>query len=430
MTEKQGRAKVLYKLRGVAMGTINTGDTAWVLIASALVLMMTPALGFFYGGMVRKKNILSTLNLSFVMIALISIQWILYGYSLVFGADHGGLIGGLNFAGFAGVGASPNPAYSATIPHAAFALFQMMFAIITPALITGAFVERVRFKSFLIFALIWVTLVYDPVAHWVWGLGGIFRNLGVLDFAGGTVVHITAGYSALAFAIVIGARKGFGSRTFEPHNIPYSVLGASLLWVGWFGFNGGSALGANGIAVNAILTTNTAAASAGLVWMLLSWLDNKPSVLGIITGAVVGLVAITPAAGYVTPLSAIAIGAIAAPISYYAIKFRQSRNLDESLDVWACHGIGGTWGALATGLFASQAVNSAGANGLFYGNPGQFFVQLIAVVAAIGFAFGMTFIVSKLLSRIMGLRVSRMKKKSAWISANMENRRTPERGAV
>ena len=282
----------------------------------------------------------------------------------------------------------------------------MMFAIITPALITGAFVERVRFKSFLLFALIWATLVYDPVAHWVWGLGGIFRNLGVLDFAGGTVVHITAGYSALAFAIVIGARKGFGSRIFEPHNIPYSVLGASLLWVGWFGFNGGSALGANGIAVNAILTTNTAAASAGLSWMLLSWLDNKPSVLGIITGAVVGLVAITPAAGYVTPLSAIAIGAIAAPISYYAIKFRQSRNLDESLDVWACHGIGGTWGALATGLFASKAVNSAGANGLFYGNPGQFFVQLIAVVAAIGFAFGMTFIVSKLLSKVMGLRVS------------------------
>jgi Amt family ammonium transporter len=282
----------------------------------------------------------------------------------------------------------------------------MMFAIITPALITGAFVERVRFKSFLLFALIWATLVYDPVAHWVWGLGGIFRNLGVLDFAGGTVVHITAGYSALAFAIVIGARKGFGSRIFEPHNIPYSVLGASLLWVGWFGFNGGSALGANGIAVNAILTTNTAAASAGLSWMLLSWLDNKPSVLGIITGAVVGLVAITPAAGYVTPLSAIAIGAIAAPISYYAIKFRQSRNLDESLDVWACHGIGGTWGALATGLFASKAVNSAGANGLFYGNPGQFFVQLIAVAAAIGFAFGMTFIISKLLSKVMGLRVS------------------------
>jgi Amt family ammonium transporter len=388
------------------METINAGDTAWVLIASALVLMMTPALGFFYGGMVRKKNILSTLNLSFIIIALMSIQWILFGYSLAFGTDHGGLIGGLDYSGFTGVGASPNPAYATTIPHAAFALFQMMFAIITPALITGAFVERVRFKTFLVFSLIWATLVYDPVAHWVWGLGGIFRNLGALDFAGGTVVHITAGYSALAFAIVIGARKGFGSRIFEPHNIPYSILGAGLLWVGWFGFNGGSALGANGTAVNAILTTNTAAAAAGLVWMLLSWLDNKPSVLGIITGAVVGLVAITPAAGYVTPLSAIAIGAIAAPISYYAIKFRQRRNLDESLDVWACHGIGGTWGALATGLFASKAINPAGADGLLYGNPAQFLVQLTTVVVTIVFAFGMTFLISKLLSRFMGLRVS------------------------
>jgi ammonium transporter, Amt family len=388
------------------MGAINSGDTAWVLIAAALVLMMVPALAFFYGGMVRKKNILSTLNLSFVMIALLSIQWVLYGYSLVFGSDHAGLIGGLQYLGFSGVGALPNPQYAASIPQMAFALFQMMFAIITPALITGAFVERVRFKTFLVFALIWATLIYDPVAHWVWGAGGIFRALGALDFAGGTVVHITAGYSALAFAIVIGARKGFGSRIFEPHNIPYSVLGAGLLWVGWFGFNGGSALAANGIAVNAVVTTNTAAASAGLVWMLLSWQDNKPSVLGIITGAVVGLVAITPAAGFVTPLSALVIGAVAAPISYYAIKFRQRRNLDESLDVWACHGIGGTWGALATGLFASKAVNPQGANGLFYGNPNQFFIQLITVVVTILFAFGMTFLITKLLSKFMGLRVS------------------------
>jgi len=388
------------------MGAINSGDTAWVLIATALVLLMVPALAFFYGGMVRKKNILSTLNLSFVMMALLSIQWILYGYSIVFGSDHKGLIGGLKYIGFSGVGTTPNLQYAATIPHMAFALFQMMFAIITPALITGAFVERVRFKTFLVFALIWATLVYDPVAHWVWGAGGIFRTLGSLDFAGGTVVHITAGYSALAFAIVIGARKGFGSRTFEPHNIPFSVLGAGLLWVGWFGFNGGSALAANGIAVNAIVTTNTAAAAAGLVWMLLSWLDNKPSVLGIITGAVVGLVAITPAAGYVTPLSAMIIGMVAAPISYYAIKFRQRHNLDESLDVWACHGIGGTWGALATGLFASNVVNPQGANGLFYGNPYQFFIQLLTVVVVIIFAFGMTFLITKLLSRFMGLRVS------------------------
>jgi Amt family ammonium transporter len=388
------------------MEAINSGDTAWVLVATALVLMMTPALGFFYGGMVRKKNILSTLNLSFITIGLLSVQWILYGYSLAFGTNHGGLIGGFNFLGFSGVGAIPNALYAPTIPHLAFAAFQMMFAIITPALITGAFVERVRFKTFLVFVLLWATFIYDPVAHWVWGIGGIFRQLGVLDFAGGTVVHILAGFSALAFAMVIGARKGFGSRTFEPHHVPYSILGAGLLWVGWFGFNGGSALAANGIAVNAVVTTNTAAAAAGLVWMLLSWLDNKPSVLGIVTGAVVGLVAITPAAGYVTPMAALIIGAVAAPISYYAIKFRQRRNLDESLDVWACHGMGGTWGALATGLFASKAVNAQGANGLFYGNPAQFLVQLLTVVATIVFAFGMTFLISKLLAKFMGLRVS------------------------
>jgi Amt family ammonium transporter len=264
----------------------------------------------------------------------------------------------------------------------------------------------VRFKTFLAFSLLWATLIYDPVAHWVWGAGGMLHQLGALDFAGGTVVHITAGFSALAFAMVIGARKGFGASSFEPHNIPYSVLGAGLLWVGWFGFNGGSALAANGLAVNALVTTNTAAAAAGLVWMLLSWLDNRPSVLGIITGAVVGLVAITPAAGYVTPLAALAIGGLAAPISYYAIRLRQQRNLDESLDVWACHGMGGAWGALATGLFASKAVNDAGANGLFYGNPIQFFIQLGAVALTMVFAFSMTFAITRLLNRFIGLRVS------------------------
>jgi ammonium transporter, Amt family len=264
----------------------------------------------------------------------------------------------VDFLGFNGVGAEPNPDYAGTIPHLAFAGFQMMFAIITPALITGAFVERVRFKAFLIFSLLWATLVYDPVAHWVWGVGGFFRQLGALDFAGGTVVHVTAGFSALAFAMVIGSRKGFGSRTFEPHNIPYSVLGAGPVvgWLVWLQRR--QRPGANGVAVNAFITTNTAAAAAGIVWMFLSWKDNKPSVLGIVTGAVVGLVAITPAAGFVTPLAAIAIGAIAAPISYYAIRLRQSRNLDESLDVWACHGMGGTWGALATGIFATEAGTS------------------------------------------------------------------------
>ena len=388
------------------MEAINTGDTAWVLISSALVLMMVPALGFFYGGMVRKKNILSTLNLNFIIIGVVSIQWVLFGYSLAFGSDFLGIIGGLDFFSLAGVGSAPNADYAATIPHMAFAAFQMMFAIITPALITGAFVERVRFKAFLIFSLLWATFVYDPVAHWVWGTGGILRQLGALDFAGGTVVHITAGFSALAFAIAIGARKGFGSRTFEPHNIPFSVLGAGLLWVGWFGFNGGSALAANGTAVNAFVTTNTAAAAAGIVWMFISWRDNKPSVLGIVTGAVVGLVAITPAAGFVTPLAAIVIGGVAAPISYYAIRFRQRRNLDESLDVWACHGMGGAWGALATGLFASKAVNAAGADGLFYGNPTQFVIQLATIGLVIVFAFGMTTLITKLIARFTPLRVS------------------------
>jgi len=388
------------------MTSISPGDTTWVLVSTALVLMMTPALAFFYGGMVRKKNALSTLNLSFIVMALISVQWVLYGYSLAFDGDIHGLIGGLGFLGFAGVGAAPNPDYAATIPHMAFAAFQMMFAIITPALITGALVERVNFRTFLVFTLLWATFVYDPVAHWVWGIGGVLRELGALDFAGGTVVHITAGFSALAFALAIGPRKGFGESPMEPHNIPYTVLGAGLLWVGWFGFNAGSALAANGLAVNALVTTNTAAASAALVWMFLSWRSNRPSVLGIVTGAVVGLVAITPASGFVTPLAAIAIGGLAAPISYYAMQLRQSFHLDESLDVWACHGMAGTWGALATGLFATVAVNSSGANGLFYGNPSQLLIQALAVGATIAFAFTVTFGLAKILDALLGLRVS------------------------
>jgi Amt family ammonium transporter len=383
---------------------INTGDTAWVLISTTLVLMMTPALGFFYGGMVRRKNILSTLNLSFITVGLISIQWVLIGYTLAFGEDIGGFIGSLKFLGFSGVDAAPF-SESLPIPHLAFAAFQMTFAIITPALITGAFVERIRFKTFLAFTLLWATLVYDPIAHWVWG-GGVFFQMGALDFAGGTVVHIAAGFSALAFAMAIRARHGFGATTIEPHNITYTVLGASLLWVGWFGFNGGSALAANGLAVAALVNTNTAAAAAAVVWMLLAWRDNKPSVLGIVTGAVVGLVAITPAAGYVTPLAALLIGAVAAPISYFSIGFRQRRGLDESLDVWACHGMAGTWGALATGLFATKLVNAAGNDGLFYGNPGQFVTQLITVVATAVFVYVITFVLAKLLGSVWGLSVS------------------------
>ncbi len=384
---------------------INPGDTAWVLIATTLVMMMTPALAFFYGGMVRKKNVLSTLNMSFITICLISVQWVLIGYTLAFGSNIGGVVGSLNFLGLNGVGISPNPDYAPTIPHLAFAAYQMMFAIIAPALITGGFVERVRFKTFLLFTVLWAMFVYDPVAHWVWGTGGILRQLGALDFAGGAVVHITAGFSALAFASVIGPRKGFKKSVHEPSNIPYTVLGAGLLWMGWFGFNGGSALAANGVAVNAVVATNTAAAAAGVVWMLLSWRDSKPSVLGVVTGMVVGLVAITPAAGYVTPLSAMIIGGVAAPISYYAIRFRQKSRLDETLDVWACHGIGGTWGAIATGIFATKAVNDAGANGLLYGNPGQLVIQALSAVLVIVFAFGVTFFLAKGLQKFMGLRV-------------------------
>jgi Amt family ammonium transporter len=385
---------------------INSGDTAWILVCCSLVLLMTPALALFYGGMVRRKNVLSTLTLSYIFMALIGVQWVLYGYSLAFGPDINGIIGGLNFAGFNGVGALPNEDYSKTIPHGLFAAFQMMFAVITPALITGAFVERVQFKSFLLFSLIWATLVYDPLCHWVWGQGGWLRQMGVLDFAGGTVVHIAAGFSALAFALVIGPRKGYGKAPMEPHNIPLTVLGAGLLWVGWFGFNAGSALAANGVAVNALLTTNTSAATAGLVWMLLSWLDGRPSPLGIATGMVVGLAAVTPASGFVTPMAAMVIGAVAAPLSYYTMRFRERRKLDESLDVWACHGIASSWGTIATGLFATIAVNSDGANGLFFGNPGQIGIQLLAVAVTMVFSFTVTYGVAKLLDWTIGLRVT------------------------
>jgi len=390
------------------LSTINAGDTAWILVCCSLVLLMTPALAFFYGGMVRRKNVLSTLTLSYIFLSLIGLQWIVFGYSLAFGPDINGLIGGLDFVGFLGVGAHPNDDYCKTIPHGLFAAFQMMFAVITPALITGAFVERIKFKSFLLFSLLWATLIYDPLCHWVWGQGGWLKTMGVLDFAGGTVVHIAAGFSALAFAIVIGPRKGFGNGSMEPNNILLTVLGAGLLWVGWFGFNAGSALAANGVAVNALLTTNTSAATAGLVWMFLSWLDGRPSTLGIVTGMVVGLAAVTPASGYITPLASIAVGAVAAPLSYYAMRFRDRRRLDESLDVWACHGMASTWGMIATGLFATVAVNGDGRNGLFFGNPGQIGIQLLAIVVTIGFSFGMTYLLARILHASIGLRVSPM----------------------
>lgn len=395
---------------------INAGDTAWILISTALVLVMTPALAFFYGGMVRQKNILSTLNLSFITMGVISIQWILIGYSLAFGNNIAGIVGGLNHIGLNGVSAEPG-AYADNLPGYLFVAFQMTFAIITPALITGAFVERVRFKSYLLFIVLWATFVYDPLCHWVWGSGGIFTSDGIfgggmlgagvthaLDFAGGTVVHISAGMSALAFALVIKSRHGYGERHFEPHNIPYVVLGAGLLWMGWFGFNGGSALAADGLAATALLNTNTAAAAAMVVWMILAWSDDKPGVMGMVTGAVCGLVAITPAAGFVSPMSALVIGAIAAPVSFYTIKIVESRGVDESLDVFACHGMSGIWGALATGIFATESVG--GVNGLLFGNPGQFVAQLISVVAAAVFAFVLTYIIAQIINGMWGLRVS------------------------
>jgi Amt family ammonium transporter len=385
------------------MEGINSGDTAWIIVATALVLMMTPALGFFYGGMVRRKNILSTLNLSFITIGLISIQWVVIGYTLAFGESVAGLIGGLNYIGLSGIGVED---VQGSIPKLLFVAFQMTFAIITPALISGTFVERIRFKVYLVFTLLWATLVYDPVCHWAWG-GGIFGNWGALDFAGGTVVHITAGFSALAFAMAIRKRKGFGQIAIEPHNIAFTVLGAGLLWVGWFGFNGGSALAADGVAVIALVNTNVAAAAGALTWMLLTWYrSHKPSVLGAASGAIAGLVAITPAAGFVDVMPALIIGIGASVVSYIAGESRIKAMVDDALDVWAIHGMAGTWGALATGLFATTAVNAGGANGLFFGNPTQFGIQLMTVVVTIAYAFIITFILTRILDAIWGLAVT------------------------
>ncbi|MHB1419452.1 MAG: ammonium transporter [Bacillota bacterium] len=388
--------------------TIDTGDTAFMLLATAMVMLMTPGLALFYGGMVRRKNVLGTMMHSFVPIALISIQWILFGYTLAFGPDKGHIIGSLGWFGFKGVGLAANPDYAATIPHQAFAMFQLMFAIITPALISGSFAERVKFPAFLIFILLWATLVYDPLAHWVWGVGGWLRNLGALDFAGGTVVHISAGVSGLVFALVLGKRRGHGKTPMVPHHLPMTVLGAGLLWFGWFGFNAGSALGANVLAVSAFVTTNTSAAAGAIAWVLAEWLHHgKPSTLGTASGAVAGLVAITPAAGFVGPLSAILIGLVAGALCYTSVGILKARlGYDDSLDAFGCHGIGGIWGAIATGLFASKAINPAGANGLFYGNPGLVLTQLIGVVATVAFSAVATFIILKVISAFCQLRAT------------------------
>ena len=388
---------------------VDSGDTAWVLISSLLVLMMTiPGLSLFYGGLVRKKNVLSVLMQCFMITCLISIQWVFWGYSLSFGPDLQGLIGNLDWAGLKGVGLLPDPEYASTIPHEAFMIFQMMFAIITPAVIIGAFAERMKFLPFLLFILLWATFVYDPICHWVWGTNGFIRKMGVMDFAGGTVVEINSGLSALAAALVLGRRKGYPGKMSPPHNLPFSVTGAGLLWVGWFGFNAGSALGANGVAVNAFVTTHVASAMAGLAWAAMDMVFNKrPTVLGIISGAVAGLVAITPGSGFVSPIGALFIGGVAGVLCYMAVSFLKAKlGYDDALDVFGVHGVGGFWGTLATGLWATRSVNAAGSDGLFYGNPFQFVIQLKAVLITVAYSFFATFVLLKLVDVLLGLRAS------------------------
>jgi Amt family ammonium transporter len=385
---------------------IDTGDTTWMLVSTALVMLMTPGLALFYGGMVRQKNVLGTIMQSFVALGLITVQWVLIGYSLAFGPDIHGIIGNLQWAGLQSVGLEPNPDYAATIPHQAFMMFQMMFAIITPALISGAFAERFKFSTYLVFVLLWSTLVYAPLAHWVWGVGGWLRSLGALDFAGGLVVHISSGVSALAAAIIIGKRKGHGHEHMPPHNLTMTLLGATLLWFGWFGFNGGSALASGALATSAFLTTHIAAATATLSWLIVEWKHRgKPTLLGAASGAVAGLVAITPASGFVGPLAALAIGFGAGAVCYFGVNIKNFFGYDDSLDAVGVHGVGGTFGALATGLFASKAINAAGADGAFFGNSSLFLVQLLSVAVAIAYAFCVTWIILKALDWTMGLRV-------------------------
>lgn len=384
---------------------INSGDTAWLLASAALVLLMTPAVGFFYGGMVRQKNIAATLMQCFIVVAVISIQWVLWGYSLAFGPDKGGFIGGLEWAGLRHVGLTPNPAYAGTVPQQAFMIFQGMFAIIAPALIIGAFVERIKFKALLIFVVLWSTIVYDPLAHWVWGVGGWLRNYGAVDFAGGTVVHISSGTAALVAALVMRKRLGFGKEPMEPSNVPFIVLGAGLLWFGWFGFNAGSALTSGSLATSAFVATNTAGAMGALSWMTMSWwMGGKPSIIGAASGAVVGLAAVTPGSGFITPMAAVIIGLGAGVFCYLAVRLRNRAKIDDSLDVWSCHGIGGIWGVIAVGLFATASVN--GVNGLFYGHAGQLGIQLVAVAVTWAWSFVLTFVLLKVIDKFIGLNVA------------------------
>jgi len=387
---------------------MNSGDTAWVLISSALVLLMTPGLAFFYGGMVRRKNVLSVLMQCFIIMCVLSIWWVLIGYSLSFFPSKG-FWGGFQWLGLNGVGLEPYPDYAGTIPHQAFMIFQAMFAVITPALIIGAFAERMKFSAFLVFTLLWSTFIYAPLCHWVWGIGGWLRNIGALDFAGGTVVHINAGIAALVTAIVLGKRNNLEKNIPTPHNMPFVVLGTALLWFGWFGFNAGSALAANGLAVNAFVVTNTAAASAGLSWALIEWFRNgKPTIFGVCSGAVAGLVAITPAAGFVSVVPAIIIGLLVSVFCFIAVTvIKPLFGYDDSLDAFGVHCVGGIWGALATGLFASKLVNPVGSDGLFFGNPKQFLIQLFTVLVTVVYTGVVTFAIYKLVDMLIGVRVDK-----------------------
>jgi Amt family ammonium transporter len=389
---------------------MNSGDTAWVLASTALVFIMTPGVAFFYGGMARRKNILSIIMQCFIIMCLISLQWVMYGYSISFGPDTShGVIGSLNWVGLKGVGLQPNPDYTSSIPHLTFMIFQAMFATLTPALIVGAFAERIKFSAFAFLILLWATFVYDPIAHWVWSTGGWLKKMGALDFAGGIVVHVSSGVSALVLAALIGRRLGYEKQAFTPHNLPITVLGGGLLWFGWFGFNAGSALQAGGIAANAFVTTNISAAAAGLTWALIEWQQHgAPTVLGIVTGAVAGLVSITPACGFVGPLSAVAIGILGGIFSYLAVTALKPKvGYDDSLDVFGVHGIGGMWGTLATGLFAQEAINKAGANGLFFGNTKLFLIQGVYLLVCVAYAVAMTWMLFILVDALFGMRVTR-----------------------
>ncbi|OGP89587.1 MAG: ammonia channel protein [Deltaproteobacteria bacterium RBG_16_48_10] len=390
-----------------APAKVDSGDTTWMLISSALVMLMTPGLALFYGGMVKRKNVLGTIMQSFIALGVITIQWVLYGYSLSFGPDIGHVIGSLDWVGMKGVGLDPFPDYSATVPHQAFMIFQMMFAVITPALITGSFAERFTFKTYLVFLILWATFVYDPLAHWVWGNGGWIRNLGALDFAGGLVVHISSGVAALAATLVVGKRRGYGEEPMPPHNLTLTLLGAALLWFGWFGFNGGSAIASGSLATSAFVVTHISTAAAALSWMIAEWAyRGNPTVLGAASGAVAGLVAITPGSGFVGPLSAIFIGLAAGVVCYLAINLKSKFGYDDSLDVVGVHGVGGTLGAFATGLFASKAINPTGHDGLFFGNPSLLANQALSIVVASIYSFVLTWVILKILDRTMGLRVS------------------------